>query len=470
MTGSIILLNVADRLFQRAVVIILQPPSTCCSTRGLRLPAGGQSPARPGARPKRLTTGGAAAGVGHRGHPGRVPTRTGRPAPPGVQKMLRAVTDGASRDGFARPEPLPDCAGRGVLAVDALNVCTCTMPWTGPGGGTSPDCPWSGGGRPAGPLPKSEDRPIWRGPSCDRLLLPAGMPFKDSAGHAVSDLGGGEPADWLGLTVTGRARGLAFRFGDRAWGRLDRLFAPAHKKSQPSLRAVDAVIMPWLRHRTPCYPASDPAGVCREVVTAPTLTPSRRCRRPTSWGRLAAPTGVGGGCGRRCGQDTGRPARHVTPGARRDPQVIRSGRPRHVQDDASQAPTDGPPLGRVRREGVPPAVAGRGRIGRKPAVCDRRPDEGDEDVPGSRPRRQPRDRHAVPRPVRRAKPQAGGRSLRGERGGHDPGDRSPGLPPQGGGSSGPTATCSGGSACPDWAARRTAGNSAACSKRMPSRW
>lgn len=88
-----------------------------------------------------------------------------------------------------------------------------------------------------------------------RLLLPAGLPLKESLGTAVTNLASGKPASWLGLRLSKADGKLAIQIAEPSWTRLNEQLAKAHSKPQPSLRAV-LIIRGWLSQRGPCYSQS----------------------------------------------------------------------------------------------------------------------------------------------------------------------------------------------------------------------
>jgi hypothetical protein len=98
-----------------------------------------------------------------------------------------------------------------------------------------------------------------------RLLQPAGMPLKEVSESAVCDLDAGDNANWLGLTIRKAARGLAFEIAERSWTRLETYFALAHTKGDAPLRAVHT-IKQWINQRGPCYQWSDRAQACQRVI------------------------------------------------------------------------------------------------------------------------------------------------------------------------------------------------------------
>jgi hypothetical protein len=98
-----------------------------------------------------------------------------------------------------------------------------------------------------------------------RLLVPAGMPLKESEDQAIHVLDRDVAVDWLGFAITWSAQGLAVRIGARAWHRLDESLALAHTKPDAPLRAI-RTIEGWLGQRGPCYDWSDRDEVLRRIA------------------------------------------------------------------------------------------------------------------------------------------------------------------------------------------------------------
>jgi hypothetical protein len=97
------------------------------------------------------------------------------------------------------------------------------------------------------------------------LLLPAGMPLKHSANDAVHDLRAGVVTTWLGFNLSKTKGGLAAEIGVKAWDRLEDYLALAHPKSDSPVRAVRTILQ-WLGQRGPCYPWTDHTEACRQIV------------------------------------------------------------------------------------------------------------------------------------------------------------------------------------------------------------
>jgi hypothetical protein len=98
-----------------------------------------------------------------------------------------------------------------------------------------------------------------------RLLPPAGLPLKHGFDNAVNDLGAGQSVTWLGFQIHKARRGLAVEIAERSWERLRTYLALAHAKNDPSLRAVHT-IKHWLNQRGPCYPWSDRDAACERIA------------------------------------------------------------------------------------------------------------------------------------------------------------------------------------------------------------
>ena len=101
------------------------------------------------------------------------------------------------------------------------------------------------------------------------LLRPTGMllkgvPPKGTAKSAVHNLSTGA-APWLGLAVRRDGDGLALGLTERAWDRLGRRLAEAHLKPHPTLRAW-ATVRAWLAARGCCFPWVDPDDVVSQVA------------------------------------------------------------------------------------------------------------------------------------------------------------------------------------------------------------
>lgn len=97
------------------------------------------------------------------------------------------------------------------------------------------------------------------------LMLPAGMPLKYAVADAIHDFDGGEVVGWLGFNISKAERGLAAEIGIKSWDRLEECLALAHTKSDAPLRAIYG-IKQWLNHRGPCYPWSNRKKDCQRII------------------------------------------------------------------------------------------------------------------------------------------------------------------------------------------------------------
>jgi len=113
-------------------------------------------------------------------------------------------------------------------------------------------------------LCRSDDEALGAYADLTNLLRPTGMLLKGKPETAVFDLTTGEAA-WLGLGVRRDGGRLALRMMERSWRRLDRTLAEAHLKPRPTLRAR-ATIRGWLAARGCCYPWADPDTVSGRVA------------------------------------------------------------------------------------------------------------------------------------------------------------------------------------------------------------
>lgn len=98
-----------------------------------------------------------------------------------------------------------------------------------------------------------------------QLLLPAGLPLKYNSQNALHDLGEGVIATWLGFNLSKTKGGLAAEIGIKSWDRLEECLAVAHTKSDSPVRAIHT-IKHWLDQRGPCYPWSDRDEACQKII------------------------------------------------------------------------------------------------------------------------------------------------------------------------------------------------------------
>jgi len=98
-----------------------------------------------------------------------------------------------------------------------------------------------------------------------RLLLPTGMGLKAAAKNSTYDLDHGASANWLGFVFHLAGPELAIDIDERSWTRLGRCFVLAHTKSDAPLRAINTVKQ-WLGQRGPCFTSVDRGEVCRRII------------------------------------------------------------------------------------------------------------------------------------------------------------------------------------------------------------
>lgn len=100
-----------------------------------------------------------------------------------------------------------------------------------------------------------------------QLLQPTGMFLKDAPEAALRDLNAGDAAEWMGFTIRKAGRGLACEINKRSWKRLRKNLALAHTKADSPLRAIHT-IKQWLNQRGPCYRWSDREAVVQKIIAA----------------------------------------------------------------------------------------------------------------------------------------------------------------------------------------------------------
>ncbi len=94
----------------------------------------------------------------------------------------------------------------------------------------------------------------------ESLLGPANMSLKGAAGATIHDLRQGASAKWLGFEIRKRDQTLAVEIAAKAWQRLKEYLVLAHETPDSSLRA-GATVNGWIEQMGPCYPFIR----CREV-------------------------------------------------------------------------------------------------------------------------------------------------------------------------------------------------------------
>lgn len=98
-----------------------------------------------------------------------------------------------------------------------------------------------------------------------RLLTPAGLPLKFSTRESIRDLASGEKAHWLGFAFRKHDGGLAIKLAEKSWRRLDERLAIAHAEPDSPLRA-NRSIRGWLGQRGPSYEHANREADCKRIV------------------------------------------------------------------------------------------------------------------------------------------------------------------------------------------------------------
>lgn len=98
-----------------------------------------------------------------------------------------------------------------------------------------------------------------------QLLEPTGMNVKDAADDAITDLRCGD-ADWLGFRFRLSTDGFQIRLAAAATQRLARRFVLALSKDQ-SARRANQILQHWVGQLGPAYRWVDPSTVCDEAST-----------------------------------------------------------------------------------------------------------------------------------------------------------------------------------------------------------
>jgi hypothetical protein len=97
-----------------------------------------------------------------------------------------------------------------------------------------------------------------------RLLLPAGLPLKGTPATTINDLESHATVEWLGLRANKGKAGLEFDIAERAWNRLKGHFALVHTLSDSPLRARN-LVRQWLNQLGPCFLSSRRGAVCKRI-------------------------------------------------------------------------------------------------------------------------------------------------------------------------------------------------------------
>lgn len=87
----------------------------------------------------------------------------------------------------------------------------------------------------------------------ESLLRAAGMPVKGTAEGSVCDLRKGVSASWLGFKIAKGDQALKVKIAEKAWDQLAEHLLLAHLNPDPSIRAA-LTINGWVEQLGPCYP------------------------------------------------------------------------------------------------------------------------------------------------------------------------------------------------------------------------
>ena len=96
------------------------------------------------------------------------------------------------------------------------------------------------------------------------LLMPMNMPLKEGRDDTIRDLQIGESAKWLGGVIHKGEDELKVTISKRARARLVEYLSLAHEKSDSAIRAV-ATINGWIDQMGPCYPFVNRSWVYRRL-------------------------------------------------------------------------------------------------------------------------------------------------------------------------------------------------------------
>jgi hypothetical protein len=87
----------------------------------------------------------------------------------------------------------------------------------------------------------------------ETILRPANMPLKRTQEDVIHDLNEGESARWLGFEFGKGDQSLIVKVAKKAWTRLEEYLVLAHEKPDSSIRAVET-INGWIEQMGPCFP------------------------------------------------------------------------------------------------------------------------------------------------------------------------------------------------------------------------
>lgn len=113
---------------------------------------------------------------------------------------------------------------------------------------------------------RSEQEALNAQESLRRILVPAGMPLKESTEscHAIRNLHN-DKADWLGYQISNGDNGLKVQIAETAWSALAEGLKLAHYKPAPPLRAIQ-IVKGWLGQLGPCFPHKDRDQVITRII------------------------------------------------------------------------------------------------------------------------------------------------------------------------------------------------------------
>jgi len=98
----------------------------------------------------------------------------------------------------------------------------------------------------------------------NELLAKAGMTLKHGIDKSVVTLSRGKPAEWLGFRIRRGQSGFETKIAKQSWRKLRQRLELAHEKPDSPLRAVDA-INGWIDQLGPCYAHVNRSRECRNI-------------------------------------------------------------------------------------------------------------------------------------------------------------------------------------------------------------
>jgi len=116
-------------------------------------------------------------------------------------------------------------------------------------------------------LCKSREEAEGRWQDLRSILLPAGMQLKASfAADVTHEIAGSDVADWLGFQISRMGERLNIGIGAKAWSGLQQGLCRAQEKSNSPVRAIQT-IESWIRQIGACHEWVDHDGVLEKVRT-----------------------------------------------------------------------------------------------------------------------------------------------------------------------------------------------------------